>query len=76
VAESSPLAGLNADQADAAIERLTDKITQQKASLKAAEQHLKDLKAARKDLTDPTPAGNGTKVEAGTAEVRAEGDDL
>lgn len=76
MSDTNPLAGLTADQADEAIQRLTDKVKQQKESLKAAEDHLKNLKAARKDLRAPDPAGNGTRVEAGTAQVSAEAGDL
>jgi prefoldin subunit 5 len=76
VAESNPLVGLNADQADAAIERLADKIRDQKESLKAAQQHLADMKAARKDLVDPQPTDNGIKAAAGTAQVGVEGGEL
>lgn len=76
MSESNPLAGLNADQADEAISRLSDVIKERKESLKASEDHLKEMRAARKTLIDPDPAGNGTKAAAGTAEVRAEGGDL
>lgn len=75
MSERTPLAGLTGDQADEAIERLQAKISDQKESVKAAEAHLKDLKAARKNLRDPQPVdaqANGAVAQAGTAEVGVE----
>jgi hypothetical protein len=72
MSDRTPLAGLTAAEADEAIERLEAKVKDQKESLKAAEAHLKDMKAARKNLTEPEPAGNGTVATAGTAEVGVE----
>lgn len=76
MSDTNPLAGLTADQADEAIGRLEVKIDQQEATLKAAKAHLRDLKAARKTLTDPQPPGNGTRVQAGTAQVGVEAVDV
>jgi hypothetical protein len=79
MSDTNPLAGLTADQADQAIDALADKLEAQEASLKAAKAHLKEMKAARKTLTDPQPSGNadnGVQAHAQTAEVAAEGVDL
>jgi prefoldin subunit 5 len=75
MSESNPLAGLTQDQADEAIERLQAKIAEREDSLKVAKAHLRDLKAARKDLVPPQPPGDGTRAQAQTAEVTAEGVD-
>lgn len=74
--EHNPLAGLTGDQADEAIDRLAAKIREQEASLKAAKDHLKAMKAARRDLAEPQPAGSGVTVTAETAEVAAEAQEV
>lgn len=72
MSDPSPLVGLTSDAADEAIGRLEAKIKEQKDSLKAAEAHLKEMKAARKNLTEPEPTGDGVVAAAGTAEVGVE----
>jgi hypothetical protein len=67
--QSNPLEGLTADEADAAIDRLAGKVEAQEASAKAAKEHLKAMKAARKQLTEPTPLDQRA---AGTVEAHAE----
>jgi hypothetical protein len=74
--QPTPLAGLTADQADEAISRLAQRIDEQEASLKAAKAHLKDLRAARKNLQEPEPPGEGVVVTAQTAEVAAEAQEV
>lgn len=69
MADTDPLAGLTGEQADEAIDRLTKRVDAMKASAKAAEAHLKAMKAARKDLTEPVPLDQRA---AGTAQANAE----
>jgi hypothetical protein len=79
VSESNPLAGLTAEQADEAIDRLQTKVDTQEDNLKVAKAHLKEMKAARKGLTDPQPRdaqGDGTVAEAQSAEITVEGSDV
>jgi hypothetical protein len=73
--QSSPLAGLTGEQADDAIARLATKIDQQDQSLRAAKAHLKEMRAARKALAEPEPAGNGVAAHAESAQITAEGSD-
>lgn len=79
MAESNPLAGLTADQADEAIGRLSDVVAEREESLKAAKAHLKEMKAARKGLEEPQPRdaqGHGVVAHAQPAEITVEGSDL
>jgi hypothetical protein len=71
-ADASPLAGLTEQEADEAIDRLASKVEQQEENLKAAKAHLKELKAARKELVSPQPPGGGTVVYAEPASIEAE----
>lgn len=66
----NPLQGLTGEQADEQIDRLTTVIDERKASLKAAEAHLKELRAARKDLVEPgapDPDAPQATADAGAA---------
>lgn len=76
MSEPNPLAGLTAEQADQAIERLQAKIDARENDLKAVKAQLKAMKAARKDLADPAPAdaqNNGAVAQAQPAELTVEG---
>ena len=70
--DQNPLAGLTGDQADDAIAALEAKIDQLEETVKAAKAELKARKAARKQLVDPEPPGNGVVATAQTAEVGVE----
>ncbi|HEY3142156.1 MAG TPA: hypothetical protein VGJ86_13555 [Acidimicrobiales bacterium] len=72
MSESSPLAGLTEQEADEAIDRFAGKVEQQEENLKVAKAHLKEMKAARKDLVPPQPTGGGTVVYAEPATITAE----
>ena len=79
MSESSPLAGLTGDQADEAIERLSAVVKEREESLKAAKEHLREMKTARKSLEDPQPRdaqGNGVVAQAQAAEITVEGSDI
>lgn len=77
--QPNPLAGLTGDQADDAIERLGAVVKEHEESLKAAKDHLREMKAARKSLEDPQPRdaqGPGTVAQAQPAEITVEGSDV
>ena len=66
MSESNPLAGLTGEQADQAIARLQDKVDAGTGG-SAAKDHLKAMKAARKQLQEPVPVeeqGPGTVARA------------
>ena len=71
---SNPLAGLTEREADQAIDRFAAKVDTAEADLKAAKDHLKAMKAARKTLTEPeaAPEDNGTRADAQAAELSTE----
>jgi hypothetical protein len=75
--QSNPLEGLTADEADAAIDRLAAKVGDLKESAKAAEEHLKAMKAARKQHAEPVPLDQrgtwGVEAAAQPAELTVEG---
>jgi hypothetical protein len=76
--QSNPLAGLTTEQADEAIARLGDVVSEREESLKAAKAHLKEMRAARKGLEDPQPRdaqGDGVVAHAQAAEIAVEGSD-
>lgn len=70
---TAPLAGLTAVQADERIEKYGKVVQRAKDDYEAKRDHLKDMKAARKDLAAPEPAGNGTRAQAQAAELRSTG---
>lgn len=75
MSESSPLAGLTGDQADEAIKRLSAVVKEREESLKAAKEHLADMKRARKNLQQPEPVdaqNNGVVAQAQSAEITTE----
>jgi len=77
--QPNPLAGLTRDQADEAIERLSDVVKEREESLKASKDHLREMKTARKGLEDPQPRdaqGNGVVAQAQAAEITVEGSDI
>jgi hypothetical protein len=70
---SGPLAGLTKQEADKRIEAKQAQADRLKASHEAARDELKQMKADRKTLDDPQPAGNGTRAQAQAAELRTQG---
>jgi hypothetical protein len=77
MSEPSPLAGLTEQQADEAIDRLQAKVDDGIGG-PAAKAHLKQMKAARKGLSDPEPVdaqGDGVVAQAQAAEITVEGSD-
>jgi hypothetical protein len=75
VSEASPLAGLTADEADAAIDRLKAKVDEGIGG-KAAKDHLKAMQTARKHLQEPVPVeeqGPNAVAQAEPAEITVEG---
>jgi len=70
---TGPLAGLTKAEADERIDRMQAQVDRLKASHEAARDELKRMRADRKTLDDPTPAGNGTRAEAQPAELKSQG---
>jgi hypothetical protein len=76
MAEPNPLAGLTAEEADAAIDRLAAKAEEAEAHAKAVRAHLKAMKAARRDLVEPVPlerrGASSTDAQAEPAQITTE----
>jgi len=70
---TGPLAGLTKQEADELIERRQVQVDRAKATYEAHRDELKQMRADRKTLDDPAPAGNGTRAEAQPAELRSQG---
>ena len=70
---TGPLAGLTKQEADDRIGAKQDQVDRLKASHEAARDELKQMKADRKTLDDPQPAGNGTRAQVQPAELRNSG---